>query len=211
MEELHLLKTPCILHWDLNHFVVLKSSPQWHPYSRSGCGARRMAAAEVSRHFTGVALELTPTGGFEAAEASAAGAGCACSGAPRGSGGSFFELLSLALAIELFAMISPLFMQWVVDQALVTADRDLLLTLVLGFSLLLLIQTTVSAMRGWMLMVFSASLRVQARTNLFSHLINLPASYFEARHQGDVMSRFPRRKPSCRPLRPNWWRPCSTD
>ena len=87
-------------------------------------------------------------------------------------------------------MVSPLFMQWVVDQALVTADRDLLLTLALGFSCCCWSQTAVSAMRGWMLMVLGASLKVQARANLFSHLLNLPASYFESRHLGDVMSRF---------------------
>src|SRR5919197_230540 len=100
------------------------------------------------------------------------------------------RLAGLALAIEVFAMVSPLFLEWVVDQALVTADRDLLLTLVLGFSLLLLVEVAVSAMQDWMVIVLGASLKVQARTNLFSHLINLPASYFEARHLGDVMSRF---------------------
>jgi ATP-binding cassette subfamily B protein RaxB len=99
-------------------------------------------------------------------------------------------LLLLALAIEIFAITSPLFMQWVVDQALVSADHDLLLTLVIGFALLLLIRVSVSTMRGWMLMVLSASLKVQARTNLFSHLVNLPATFFETRHLGDVMSRF---------------------
>ena len=56
-------------------------------------------------------------------------------------------------------MLSPLFMAWVVDHALVTADHDLLLTLVLGFSLLLVIRTAVSAMRGWMVIVLSASLK----------------------------------------------------
>ena len=56
--------------------------------------------------------------------------------------------------------------------------------------MLLIIRTSVSAMRGWMLMVLGASLKVQARTNLFSHLINLPATFFETRHMGDVMSRF---------------------
>ena len=39
-------------------------------------------------------------------------------------------------------------------------------------------------------MVLGASLKVQARTNLFSHLVQLPTSFFEARHLGDVMSRF---------------------
>ncbi|MFO1155411.1 MAG: ABC transporter transmembrane domain-containing protein [Rhodospirillales bacterium] len=57
-------------------------------------------------------------------------------------------------------------------------------------ALLLLINTAVSTMRGWMVMVLSASLRVQARANLFSHLLSLPASYFETRHMADIMSRF---------------------
>ena len=67
---------------------------------------------------------------------------------------------------------------------------DLLITLVLAFSLLLLIRNAVLWMRGWFLAVLSSSLQVQAKTNLFSHLINLPAAYFETRHLGDVMSRF---------------------
>src|SRR5204863_8749089 len=79
---------------------------------------------------------------------------------------------------------------WVVDQALVSADRDLLLTLALGFTLLLLLQTAIAAMRGWLVMGLNASIKVQSRANLYSHLLNLPTSYFESRHLGDVMSRF---------------------
>jgi ATP-binding cassette subfamily B protein RaxB len=45
-------------------------------------------------------------------------------------------------------------------------------------------------MRGWIVIVLGASLKVQGRTNIFSHMINLPSSYFEARHLGDVVSRF---------------------
>jgi len=191
LSELHLLKTPCILHWDLNHFVVLKS------VGHSGVvihdpavGLRRMPLEHVSRHFTGIALELTPTGGFEPMKAAPRVRLSVMLGRLVGIKRSLAHVLLLALAIEVFSMISPLFMQWVVDNALVTADHDLLLTLVLGFSLLLLIQTAVSTMRGWMLMVLSVSLKVQARANLFSHLLNLPATYFEARYLGDVMSRF---------------------
>src|SRR5256885_942608 len=87
-------------------------------------------------------------------------------------------------------MLSPFFLGWVVSQALVSAHRDLLLTLAIGFALLLLLRTAVTALRGWLLMGMNASLKVQSRANLFSHLIHLPTSYFEARHIGDVMSRF---------------------
>src|SRR4051794_14657844 len=191
MSELALLKTPCILHWDLNHFVVLKSvTRQDIVIHDPSVGIRRLPLWQASRHFTGVALELTPTGGFEPTKAAPRVRMGALLGRLVGIKQSLLQLLTLALAIEIFAMASPFFMEWVVDQALVTADHDLLLTLALGFSMLLLIQTAVSAMRGWMLMVLSASMKVQSRTSLFSHLLDLPASYFEARHLGDVMSRF---------------------
>jgi len=189
--ELPLVKVPCILHWDLNHFVVLKS------VSRSSVvihdpsvGVRRLPLSEVSKHFTGVALEATPTGGFVHSEPPPRVRLRQMLGRFTGLKRSLLQLLVLAFAIEIFSIMSPLFMQWVVDQALVSADYDLLLTLVIGFSLLLLIRVSVSTMRRWMLMVLGASLKVQARTNLFSHLVNLPAPFFEARHLGDVMSRF---------------------
>lgn len=191
LNELHLLKTPCILHWDLNHFVVLKSIARGRALIHDpAIGPRSMPLEQMSRHFTGVAAELTPTGGFELAEAPPKVRIRAMLGQLVGLKGSLGKLLGLALAMELFALIAPLFLAWVVDHALVAADRDLLLTLVLGFSLLLVLRVAVTAMRGWMLMVLGASVKVQARTNLFSHLINLPPSYFDTRNMGDVMSRF---------------------
>ncbi len=189
--ELSLLKTPCILHWDLNHFVVMKSAGRGGVVIHDpSAGVRRLSLAEISKHFTGIALELTPTSEFKSTEAPPRVKFSAILGHMVGIKRSLFQLLLLALAIEVFAIASPLFMQWVVDHALLTANYDLLLTLVVGFTLLLIIRTSVSAMRGWMLMGLGASLKVQARTNLFSHLINLPATYFETRHMGDVMSRF---------------------
>jgi ATP-binding cassette, subfamily B, bacterial CvaB/MchF/RaxB len=191
LSELSELKTPCILHWDLNHFVVLKGVDRRGIVIHDpGAGIRRLPMALVSRHFTGIALELTPTGGFEPTQAPPRVRLRAVLGNMVGLKRSLSHLLGLAGAIEVFAIASPLFMQWVVDHALVTADHDLLTTLALGFGLLLLVQTTVTAMRGWMLMGLSASLTIQARANLFSHLINLPASYYESRYMGDVMARF---------------------
>ena len=189
--ELHLLATPCILHWDLNHFVVLASvrgnSCVIHD---PAVGVRRLALAEVSHHFTGIALELTPLGAMRSAEPAPRVRMRSVLGRMVGLPRSLGQLFVLALAIEVFAVVSPLFMQWVVDHALVSADRDLLVVLALGFGLVLLLRTAVSAMRGWIVIVLGASLKVQGRSNLFSHLVDLPAGYFEARHLGDVVSRF---------------------
>lgn len=190
-EELPLLATPCILHWDLNHFVVLKrAGPGGIVIHDPGFGVRHLSHSEVLSRFTGIALELTPISGFESNHAAPRVRLSALTGRLVGLKGSLGLLALMALAIEVFTVVSPFFMQWVVDEALVTADRDLLHTLVLGFFLLLLIRVSVTAMRGWMLIAISSSLKVMGRSNLFSHLVNLPASYFESRHLGDVMSRF---------------------
>lgn len=191
LEELSKLKMPCILHWNMKHFVVLKSVGRNSVVIHDpGAGVRRMSLSEVSKHFTGIALEFTPTSEFNSTESPPRVKFSAILGHMVGLKRSLMQLLLLALAIEVFAIASPLFMQWVVDNALLTADQDLLLTLVIGFTMLLFIRTSVSAMRGWMLLVLGASLKVQARANLFSHLISLPAAYFETRHMGDVLSRF---------------------
>ena len=64
--ELGNLKLPCILHWDLNHFVVLaKVRRKGVVVLDPAVGERRLSFAELSRHFTGVALELTPNAEFK--------------------------------------------------------------------------------------------------------------------------------------------------
>jgi ATP-binding cassette subfamily B protein RaxB len=190
-DELALLATPCILHWDLNHFVVLKRVTAAAVVIHDpGTGVRRLAHAEVQRHFTGVALELSPAPGFVAAEPVPRVRLRALVGRLVGIRRSLGVLACMALAIELLGVVSPFFMQWVVDEALVSADRDLLLTLALGFLFVLMLRVAVTAMRGATLIAISSTLKVSGRTSLFGHMVRLPARYFESRHLGDVLSRF---------------------
>jgi ATP-binding cassette subfamily B protein RaxB len=138
--ELTQLRLPCVLHWDLNHFVVLTSAGQDGVVIHDpAVGIRRLPMAVVSRHFTGIALELSPTNPFQVATAAPRVRASQLIGRIKGLKRSLGNLLALALAIEIFAMVSPFFMSWVVDQALVSADRDLLVTLAIGFFLLMLL------------------------------------------------------------------------
>ncbi len=101
-----------------------------------------------------------------------------------------FQILLLALALELFLLLSPFFMQWVVDGVVVSGDRDLLFTLVIGFGLLVLVQVATAAARSWAVLVLSATLNLQWLVNVFAHLMRLPVDWFEKRHAGDIWSRF---------------------
>ncbi|KVD38938.1 ABC transporter [Burkholderia sp. ABCPW 11] len=191
LDQLGQLRMPCILHWNFNHFVVLMEvSGRGAVIHDPAQGIRKVPLDVLSRAFTGVALELWPTSGFETRDAAPAVKLRALLGPVSGLSRSLGQVLVLALALEVFALVQPFFLQWVIDEVIVGADRDLLTVLALGFGLLLLMQQATSAIRAWALMYFGTMLNVQWRANVFTHLLSLPVRYFERRHLGDVVSRF---------------------
>lgn len=191
LSQLSQLSNPCILHWDLNHFVVLKS------VGKNDCvihdpayGERRLSIAEVSKHFTGIALELLPIAGFTL-KAGEEKLGIQhfwskITGLKR----SLTLLFLLSVLLQIFTIAAPYYMQLVVDDVILTHDTSLLLVLAVGFFLLLLFEVTTSALRSFVLLHFGSLLNIQMAANLFHHLIRLPLTYFEKRHIGDVVSRF---------------------
>ncbi|MBC7502931.1 MAG: peptidase domain-containing ABC transporter [Herminiimonas sp.] len=191
LDNLGDLRLPCILHWNFNHFVVLKEvNARSITIHDPGFGARVVPRDEVSQAFTGVALELWPNPAFEAKPPEPKLALNQLLGRVTGLARSFTQILLLALGIEVFALVAPFYLQWVVDHAIVAADRDLLTTLGLGFGLLLLMQQAVTSLRSWVIMHMGTTMNLQWRANVFTHLLRLPVSYFEKRHLGDVLSRF---------------------
>ena len=191
VEHVRDLKLPCVLHWDMNHFVVLKS------LSRTGVvihdpavGERRLSNAEFAKHFTGVALELVPGAGFTRVREVQRFSLMSLMGHVVGLRRGLAQLLLLGVALQVCALVIPFYMQWIVDEALVAADRDLITVLGLGFLLLVLVQTSISAVRSWVTTVLATNLNFQWLGNAFAHLMKLPLAYFEKRHLGDIVSRF---------------------
>ena len=191
MQHLPELKLPAILHWVLNHFVVLKSVSGGHAVIHDpAVGERRLPLAEMAKHFTGVALELTPTAEFKKAEEKQQFSLLSLMGRVVGLKRGLLQLLVLGLALQVCALVAPFYMQWLVDEALLAADRDLITVLGCGFLLLVLIQTAIGAVRSWITTVLATNLNLQWLGNVFAHLLKLPLPYFEKRHTGDIVSRF---------------------
>jgi ATP-binding cassette subfamily B protein RaxB len=185
------LQVPCILHWDMSHFVVLKQVTSrrvvLHDPAR---GLVRLSHTEVSNHFTGVVLELDPAHDFEPIQDRRSVSIRSVTGRIVGIKRSLLRVLLLSLALEVFVLVSPFFLQGVIDQVLVSGNRQLLTVLCAGFLIVVLFQGAVTGLRGWVLTWISARIRTQWKTNLFHHLLRLPMDYFEKRHMGDVLSRF---------------------
>lgn len=184
------VRLPAVLHWDLNHFVVLKSVKGDKVVVHDpAMGARTYSVAEVSNHFTGVVLELTPVDTFEKVTARAPIRLTSLWSRMTGFWSAFFQILGLSLALQVAVFAMPFQMQLVVDEAIFRADRDLLTVLAIGFGALVIVQASIEALRGWALQVFGHLLTFQMVGNIVRHLMRLPADWFEKRHVGDILSR----------------------
>lgn len=191
LDELSQLRMPCILHWDMNHFVVLKSvSKSKVTILDPSYGQRTLTTKEISSHFTGIALEVWADSDFEKKEDKANIRLFKLIGKIKGLYGSLGQILILALVLEVFALTSPFFMQWVIDHAIVSADSNLLTTLVIGFGILMFLTQLTSLLQTWIGMYISTTLNIQWKANVFHHLTHLPSQFFQKRHLGDIISRF---------------------
>jgi len=191
LDRLVNLAMPAILHWDLNHFVVLESIRGGKALVHDPAGrSRRYTLDEVSDHFTGVALELHPVDGFEPADVRErlrlSQLWRRISGLKR----ALLQTLVLSIVLQAFVLASPYYMQIAIDQALPALDRDLLSVLALGFGLFVLINAAASFLRSHVLLSAGTALSFGVTGNVARRLLRLPIAWFEKRHVGDILSRF---------------------
>ena len=184
---------PCVLHWDQQHFVVLvKTSTRRVVINDPAHGQSVISWRKLAEHFSGAVLELSPTHEFtEPRNAPPAKLKLwELTGRVVGLKKSLWQLFALGLSIETVVLVTPFFMQWVTDHALVTGDRELLFALVWCFAALMVIRNLLEGVRAWAVAVLSTWFNVQWTANIFSHLLRLPVLYYQRRHMGDIVSRF---------------------
>lgn len=189
--QLEQLQKPCILHWAMNHFVVLKAIKRNHIIIHDpAIGERSLIKEEFYRNFTGVALELTPAADFKTGEEKQRLKLCQFWSKLTGLKRSLGQIILLSMLLQLFTIASPFYMQMIVDDVILRNDDNLLLVLAIGFGLLLLVQIGTTVLRDFVVLDLSNRLNMQMAANLFRHLIRLPMDYFSKRHMGDIVSRF---------------------
>jgi len=190
LDQLHKLQLPAILHWDLNHYVVLKSvkGNKVHIVD-PGIGLRVMSLSKVSDHFTGIALELSPTAEFSPQEARLKPHLSLLWSRLVGLKRAIFQTLTLSIILQIIVITAPFYLQLVVDGALAQKDYGLLKALALGFGGLMILRAISEAVRSWAILIYGNQMSLQMVGNVFRHLIRLPTSYFEKRHVGDIISR----------------------
>ncbi|WEF32203.1 peptidase domain-containing ABC transporter [Pseudoduganella chitinolytica] len=196
MGDLMNLQFPCIVHWNLNHFVVLK---RVRSCRRRKClifdindpalGNIQVVEQSFSRSFTGVVLELSPRPGFVARnERQRISLYDLVRNLPRIKS-TVVSVFALAACLEVASLFTPVVVQIIVDEAVRDDRPDLLSTLFIAAALLLVIQLILTSLRSKTVIILGSRLNLHLSTNLFRHVLALPFSYFEKRRLSDVLSR----------------------
>jgi ATP-binding cassette subfamily B protein RaxB len=191
LEELNALKTPCILHWDMNHFVVLIAVRRGRVVIHDPAFGRRvLGIAEVSKHFTGMALELWPDSEFTPVTKRSKLSFRLLLSNIGGLKGALVKIFALSVVIESINLLMPVGTQLIMDHVILASDHNLLSLICIGLLFFILFRTAISMLRSWTSIVMDAVIDIQWVAGVFDHLIKLPLSYFEKRKLGDIHSRF---------------------
>ncbi|EPN4324586.1 colicin V export peptidase/ABC transporter CvaB [Escherichia coli] len=191
LDELRVLKTPCILHWDFSHFVVLVSVKRnryvLHDPAR---GIRYISREEMSRYFTGVALEVWPGSEFQSETLQTRISLRSLINSIYGIKRTLAKIFCLSVVIEAINLLMPVGTQLVMDHAIPAGDRGLLTLISAALMFFILLKAATSTLRAWSSLFMSTLINVQWQSGLFDHLLRLPLAFFERRKLGDIQSRF---------------------
>jgi subfamily B ATP-binding cassette protein HlyB/CyaB len=99
------------------------------------------------------------------------------------------EILLVSFALQLFALITPLFFQVVMDKVLVHRGLSTLDVIAIGLLVVMVFETVLSGLRSYVFAHTTSRIDVELGARLFRHLLNLPLAYFQARRVGDSVAR----------------------
>ncbi|MFP8152635.1 colicin V export peptidase/ABC transporter CvaB [Escherichia coli] len=191
LDELRVLKTPCILHWDFSHFVVLVSVKRnRYVLHDPAKGIRYISREEMSRYFTGVALEVWPGSEFQSETLQTRISLRSLINSIYGIKRTLAKIFCLSVVIEAINLLMPVGTQLVMDHAIPAGDRGLLTLISAALMFFILLKAATSTLRAWSSLVMSTLINVQWQSGLFDHLLRLPLAFFERRKLGDIQSRF---------------------
>ena len=190
ISELRHLRLPAILHWRMNHFVVLIS------YGRRrfvihdpATGRRKISLSEFNESFTGVALELAPQRGFRRQTGKSTLTFSDFAGSFRHLYRYLGLMFCLLLSTQILALAPPIATQILIDELVLGQDRDWLYRALGGLAMIMLTGVLLEGLRRWIGLFTGTNLAVDSSVSVMNHLFNLPAAFINSRHTGDLMSK----------------------
>lgn len=190
-EDLIHIEGPAILHWNLGHYVVLKKA------TRKGIeihdpdiGPVFIDRSRIGKHLSGYAIECLPTENFQKGKFKQKRKVSDLWNKLSGANSSFGLAITLSLGLFVGVLASPFFMKYTIDNVLINNDFNLLFMVGGAFLLATIMSTIVRYIRDMVVMHIGNKISLQIGSNLLSHILKLPLTFFEKRKIGDLNAKF---------------------
>ncbi|WP_375310364.1 NHLP family bacteriocin export ABC transporter peptidase/permease/ATPase subunit [Bradyrhizobium sp. A5] len=181
--------TPCIIHWNFNHFVVLDGIEEKYAYINDPAfGRRRIGIDELDRSFTGVVLTMEPDAGF-VPQGSKPGGLRLLVRELRGSKATAGLLVLLSFVMVIPGLVAASFSKIFIDDILIQHLTGWLRPLLVGMAITALIRTILTLLQQSLLLRLQTKLSVVMISRFLWRVMALPMEFFTQRHAGDIATR----------------------
>lgn len=188
-EALRKIQTPCILHWNFNHFVVFEGFKGKYCYLNDpAVGRRKLSFEELDEGFTGVVLTFTLTDAFTK-EKKKKTMFSFIRTRLKGQYGVLFKLFYLGLLLVFPGLVLPVLSQMFMDDVLVGGYWDWITKILVFMGCLVGMKFLLTYYRDLMLQKLCSKLTLTSGYDFLRHLLRLPVGFFDQRYAGDLVER----------------------
>jgi len=189
MEDLLEIETPCIIHWNFNHFVVFEGQKGNYYYINDpAMGRRKLTYEDLDDAFTGIVLTFEKTEKFEKSKKQKKLMGF-IKGRLAGQYSAIFALVAIGLLLVFPGLIIPVFSQVFIDDILLGGNTSWIMAL-LGIMIgTMVFQAVLTYYRGMLLQKLQNKMCMISAHSFLSHMFRLPMNFFDQRYAGDLAER----------------------
>ena len=180
---------PCVVHWNFNHFVVVRGFRGKHVYLNDPArGEVRVGLEEFDRSFTGVCLQFAPGPSFEPGGKPASIRSFAL-GRLRGTAAALLFVALTAVITAVINAVNPVFSQVLTDRLLGGRNPDWLVPFIAALAVVGAVQVVVAVLNARYLLRVEGKMAVAANSSFIWKLLHLPMEFYSQRSAGDISSR----------------------
>lgn len=183
------VQTPCIIHWNFNHFVVFEGFKGNVPYINDpAVGRRKLTEEELDECFTGVVLTFAPAKNFKK-DKKIRTFGAFVRARLQGQYDVLFKLFYIGLLLVLPGLLLPLLSKIFIDDVLNGGYTDWLTKLLVFMGGCVVLKIGLGYYRSLLLQKLKSKLILLSGHGFLQHLFRLPMNFFDQRYVGDLVER----------------------
>lgn len=182
-------KFPCIIHWNMNHFVVLNGFRGNHVYINDPArGTVRISWDEFDKAFTGIVLEIVPSPDFKPGGKRKSTLDFAAKRLAGTGAAVVFVMLTTAISY-LFGIADSVTSRIFIDRLLTGINKDWVNPFMLIMLFLAVINLTVSWVQTIYSLKINGKMAIAGNASYMWKVLHLPMEFFSQRLAGDIQSR----------------------